>query len=88
MKKTISSLSCLDERELTHDIRGKTFNNGAFMVYESMLFMNRPITVKRLHQKLLERNKQELIINEQNILRFFLKINLNFKEKLLKIFLL
>ena len=73
------SLNCIDETELVHDDQGPTFNNGAFMVYESMKYLNRDVTVKRLHQNSLERRQNVLLISEQEILKLipWLFISLN-----------
>lgn len=66
-------LPIVKENELEHDYFGETFNNGAFMVYESMKWKDMHfVTVKRLHSSIAEQGHADLLIEE---LKYFKKIN-------------
>ncbi|RNA36088.1 inactive serine threonine- kinase TEX14 isoform X3 [Brachionus plicatilis] len=66
-------LPAIKENDLEHDYGGETFNNGAFMVYESMRWKElHVVTVKRLHSSIADQGHSDLLIEE---LKYFKKIN-------------
>ena len=66
-------LPVIKENELEHDYLGETFNNGAFMVFESMKWKElHLVTVKRLHSSIADQGHADLLIEE---LKYFKRIN-------------
>ncbi|XP_071132400.1 uncharacterized protein [Mytilus edulis] len=60
----ICTLPLVSENLLKHDSHGLSFNNGAFMVMESMIWKNTKITVKRLHREAAPGGEVDLLITE------------------------
>lgn len=60
----ICTLPLVSENLLKHDSHGLSFNNGAFMVMESMMWKNTKITVKRLHREAAPGGEVDLLITE------------------------
>jgi inactive serine/threonine-protein kinase TEX14 len=63
-------LPAINEQHLVHDNHGSTFNNGAFMVYESMKWKDSHlVTIKRLHTNVADGGHVNLLIDELNSFR-------------------
>ncbi|XP_064595464.1 uncharacterized protein LOC135462051 isoform X2 [Liolophura sinensis] len=64
----ISIVPLVGESSLRHDNSGFTFNNGSFMVMESMIWLDTDVTVKRLHRKPQDGGHVDLLINESEFM--------------------
>ncbi|KAK2160730.1 hypothetical protein LSH36_127g04019 [Paralvinella palmiformis] len=60
----IATIPLVKDNSLEHDESGCTYDNGSFMVMESMYWNGLPVTVKRLHQKPRQGGNVNLLINE------------------------
>ncbi|XP_013393057.1 uncharacterized protein LOC106160837 [Lingula anatina] len=62
---TMTTIPLVTENSLHHDDHGLTYDNGAFMVMESMLWNKvTKVTVKRLHKDPPKGGEVDLLINE------------------------
>ncbi|XP_064627531.1 inactive serine/threonine-protein kinase TEX14-like [Lineus longissimus] len=63
---TMAAVPLIDELDVTHNNHGVTYNNGSFMVMESMLWGKTPVTAKRLHRHCPQGGVVDLLIEEHD----------------------
>ncbi|XP_046379013.2 uncharacterized protein LOC124150879 isoform X2 [Haliotis rufescens] len=60
----VSAIPVVSENALYHDTHGVTYENGSFLVMESMTWNHTPVTVKRLHKQAHPGGYVDVLINE------------------------
>ncbi|XP_067672729.1 uncharacterized protein [Haliotis asinina] len=60
----VSAIPIVSENALYHDTHGVTYENGSFLVMESMTWNHTPVTVKRLHKQAHPGGYVDVLINE------------------------